>query len=205
MASSPACALKNQAPSPALVALPADLPVYLCASLLADLGEGDAAATSSLGAALAAVPDARRRRGRRHELIGVLAIGACACLTGASSYVAISEWAAAQGQAVLDCLDSAAELPSESTLRRCLQDADAAAVDAAVTGWAGGQLAAQRARAAGTGLAPVIADRRGVAIGGKTRHGGGARSTSEQVAAARSGGGPTHPGARPHHPTRVTP
>ena len=34
----------------------------------------------------------------------MLAIGACACLTGATSYVAIGEWAAAQGRAVLDCL-----------------------------------------------------------------------------------------------------
>src|SRR4051794_11613926 len=161
MASSPACALNSQAPSPALVALPADLPVYLCASLLADLGEGDAAATSSLGAALAAVPDARRRRGRRHELTGVLAIGACACLTGATSYVAISEWATAQGQAVLDCLDSDAELPSESTLRRCLQDADAAAVDAAGAGWAGGPVGAPRGRGGRPGLAAGLAGPRG--------------------------------------------
>ena len=34
----------------------------------------------------------------------MLAIGACACLTGATSYVAIGKWAAAQGRAVLDCL-----------------------------------------------------------------------------------------------------
>src|SRR4051794_18208449 len=163
MASSPARAVGHQAP----VALPVDLPAHLAAAVVADVAAGDAVRTSSLVTALAAVPDPRHRRGRRHELIGVLAIGACACLTGASSYVAISEWAAAQGQAVLDCLDSDAELPSESTLRRCLQDADAAAVDAAVTGWAGGQLAAQRARAAGTGLAPVIADRRGVAPHGQ--------------------------------------
>lgn len=81
MASSPACAVGDKAP----VALPADLPVHL---------------SSSLTAALAAVPDARRRRGRRHELTGVLTIAACACLTGASSYVAISEWAAAR---VLRC------------------------------------------------------------------------------------------------------
>src|SRR3954454_15821576 len=162
MASSPACALNSQAPSPALVALPADLPVYLCASLLADLGEGDAAATSSLGAALAAVPDARRRRGRRHELTGVLAIGACACLTGATSYVAISEWATAQGQAVLDCLGegcSAPGLPCEATLRRCLQATDSAAMDAAVAGWAVGQLTAQQALAAGVHGDRVPADR----------------------------------------------
>jgi predicted transposase YbfD/YdcC len=200
MASSPARAVGHQAP----VALPVDLPAHLAAAVVADVAAGDAVRTSSLVTALAAVPDPRHRRGRRHELIGVLAIGACACLTGASSYVAISEWAAAQGQAVLDCLDSDAELPSESTLRRCLQDADAAAVDAAVTGWAGGQLAAQRARAAGTGLAPVIADRRVIAIDGKTLRGSAPRSTSEQVAAARSGGGRTHLVAGYDHASGVT-
>src|SRR4051794_9872858 len=70
MASSPARALGEQAP----VALPADLPVHLTASLVADLDDGDAAVTSSLAAALAAVPDARDRRGRGHELTGVLTV-----------------------------------------------------------------------------------------------------------------------------------
>src|SRR3954449_370232 len=100
MASSPARASSDQAP----VTLPAGLPAHLSASLVADLDASKVKATSSLAAALAAVPDARHRRGRRHELTGVLAIGACACLTGATSYVAIGEWATAQGQAVLDCL-----------------------------------------------------------------------------------------------------
>ena len=100
MASSPALVVGDQAP----VALPADLPVHLTASMVADLDTGDVQAMSSLLSALAAVPDFRRRRGRRHELTGVLAIAACACLTGATSYVAIGEWAAAQGGAVLDCL-----------------------------------------------------------------------------------------------------
>src|SRR5881227_3605893 len=147
MASSPARVLGDQPP----VALPADLPAHLSASLVTDLDEGDAATTSSLAAALAAVPDTRHRRGRRHELSGLLSIGACACLTGATSYVAIGEWAAAQGQAVLDCLgDRSADrpLPCESTLRRCLQATDAAALDAAVAGWAGARLASQQARAA---------------------------------------------------------
>src|SRR6059058_4971779 len=101
MASSPARASSDQAP----VALPADLPSHLTATLIDDFAAGRMASMSSLAAALAAVPDARHRRGRRHELTGVLAIAACACLTGARSYVAIGEWAAAQGAAVLDCLD----------------------------------------------------------------------------------------------------
>src|SRR3954469_16971737 len=183
MASSPARAVGDQAP----VALPADLPAHLTASLVADLDDGDAAAMSSLAAALAAVPDSRGRRGRRHELTGVLTIAACACLTGATSYVAISEWAAARGAAVLDCLGDqhatgAALPPCEATLRRCLQATDAAALDAAVAGWGGAQLAVQQALAAGgQGHEPVAAgtERRVIAIDGKTLRGGAPRATSE--------------------------
>src|SRR3954467_7155950 len=147
MASSPARAVGHQA-RPGLVALPADLSAHLAAAVVADVAAGDPVRTSSLVTALAAVPDPRHRRGRRHQLTGLLAIGACACLTGSSSYVAIGEWAAAQGQTVLDCLGSDADLPSESTLRRCLQDTDAAALDAAVAGWAGARLAGQQGGAA---------------------------------------------------------
>src|SRR5947208_654746 len=194
MASSPARAVGEQAP----VALPADLPAHLADALVADLAERDPVVTSSLAAALAAVPDARHRRGRRHELSGVLAMGACASLTGATSYVAIGEWAAAQGQAVLDCLgeeSSRAGLPCESTLRRCLQACDAATLDAAVAGWAGRQLAVQRAAAAGacrTDLVAVNTDRRVIAIDGKTLRGSAPRATPEQAAAAAQGGGRTH-------------
>ena len=193
MASSPAHALSEQAP----VALPADLPTHLTDSLVANLVDGDGPATSSLAAALAAVPDARSRRGRRHELIGVLAISACACLTGARSYVAIGEWADAQGQAVLDCLGEGGGdrvLPCEATLRRCLQGTDSAALDTAVTGWAIGRWAAQQALAAGAngGLVPADRSRRVIAIDGKTLRGSAPRSTPEQAADARSGGGRTH-------------
>src|SRR3954447_11155350 len=133
MASSPVRAASEQAPG----ALPADLPAHLADALVADLSDSDPAATSSLAAALAAVPDARQRRGRRHELTGGLAIGGCACLTGATSYVAIGEWTAAQGRAVLDCLGdgfSDRVLPCEATLRRCLQVTDSAALAAAGPG-----------------------------------------------------------------------
>jgi predicted transposase YbfD/YdcC len=206
MASSPALVVGDQAP----VALPADLPAHLTASLVADLDDGDAMATSSLGAALAAVPDLRGRRGRRHELTGVLAIAACACLTGATSYVAISEWAAAQGRAVLDCLDEQPcrrSLPCEATLRRCLQGTDAPALDAAVAGWAGTRLAGQQATAAHAAdrvLLPSPADRRVIAVDGKTLRGSAPRSTPEQVAVAGSGGGRTHLVAACDHASGVT-
>lgn len=202
MASSPARALGDQAP----VALPADLPAHLSATLVDDLSTRDATATSSLAAALAAVPDGRDRRGRRHELTGVLAIGACACLTGATSYVAIGEWARAQGRAVLDRLSSEAELPSESTLRRCLQDTDSGALDAAVAGWAVGQLTARQARATGATVAVLPAEpgRRVIAIDGKSLRGSAPRSTAEQVATAGRGGGRTHVVAAYDHASGIT-
>src|SRR3954453_17538390 len=115
MASSPVRAVGHQAP-PALVALPADLSAHLAAAVVADVAAGDAVRTSSLVTALAAVPDPLHRRGGGHEWTGLVGIGACAWLTGTRLYVAIGEWAAAQGQAVLDCLVSDADLPSESTL-----------------------------------------------------------------------------------------
>src|SRR3954449_13243855 len=193
MASSPARAVGHQAP-PALVALPADLSAHLAAAVVADVAAGDPVRTSSLVTALAAVPDPRHRRGRRHQLTGLLAIGACACLTGASSYLAIGEWAAAQGQALLTCLGGEAELPSESTVRRCLQDTDAVALDAAVAGWAGQQLAAQQALSAAESAGGVLvnAGRRVIAIDGKTLRGSAPRATPEQAATAAHGGGRTH-------------
>jgi hypothetical protein len=54
MASSPACAVNDQASVPVPVALPADLPVYLTVALVADVAGGNAARTSSLVPALAA-------------------------------------------------------------------------------------------------------------------------------------------------------
>ncbi|MGV9266912.1 transposase family protein [Kitasatospora sp. NPDC003701] len=43
---------------------------------------------------LAAVPDPRRAKGRRHPLAFVLALAACAVLAGAKSLAVITEWAA---------------------------------------------------------------------------------------------------------------
>jgi hypothetical protein len=118
--------------------------------------------------------------------------------------VAIGEWAVAQGAAVLDCLGrtgSPAVLPCEATLRRCLQTTDSAALDAAVTGWAIGQLTVQQARAAGATTALVLAapGRRVIAIDGKTP-----RATPEQAAAAAQGGGRTHLLAAYDHASGVT-
>jgi hypothetical protein len=52
------------------------------------------AEASHMLAYLAAVPDPRAARGRRHPLVAILAMAAAAVLAGARSIAAIAEWAA---------------------------------------------------------------------------------------------------------------
>ncbi|WP_327243246.1 transposase family protein [Streptomyces sp. NBC_01320] len=73
---------------------------------------------------LAAIPDPRRAEGRRHPFAFVLALAACAALTGAKSFAAIAEWAADAPPAVLATLGGPAReppgptTPSKATVRR---------------------------------------------------------------------------------------
>src|SRR5437667_9041682 len=50
---------------------------------------------------LAQVPDPRKRRGRRHPLAGLLAVGIAAVIAGSRSFAAIGQWAADAGADVL--------------------------------------------------------------------------------------------------------
>lgn len=91
---------------------------------------------------LMSLPDSRQRRGRRHDQASVLAIAICAVLCGASSYVAIAEWAQRSSQNFLRRLgcrkDPSSKRytpPSEPTIRRVLQGIDAEQVDQALAGW----------------------------------------------------------------------
>jgi len=43
---------------------------------------------------LTQIPDPRRRRGRRHPLAGLLAVGIAAVIAGSKSFAAIGQWAA---------------------------------------------------------------------------------------------------------------
>src|SRR4051794_41974456 len=95
MASSPARASSDQAP----VALRADLPTHLTATLIDDLAVGRVASMSSLAAALAAVPDARHRRGRRRGLTRGVGVAAGAGPTRAGAGGASGEGGAAPGAA----------------------------------------------------------------------------------------------------------
>src|SRR3954464_10937848 len=109
-----------------------------------------AADSISLVQALKAVPDPRRRRGRRHGLQSGLLLALQAVMAGASSWVAIAQWAATVPKALGVC----AAPPSAGTLRPGLPSGDIAAVEAALTGWVTGrQTHAQAARPTGTTVA----------------------------------------------------
>ena len=116
----------------------------------------------SLLDALASVTDPRRPRGVRHSFAAVLAVGACAVLTGARMFTAIAEWAHDLPAGVRFRLGFGRAVPSESTIRQVLQAIDADVLDAVVSGW----LSAQAAQSA----APDPG-RRAIAVDGKTARG----------------------------------
>ena len=117
-----------------------------------------AGAESVLVARLSKVPDLRRRRGRRHSLVLVLVLVACATLVvGGDSIAAIWQWAARVSQDKLARLGARRNpltgrflVPSERTFRRVLGRLDADALDAAIGSWV-----ADVAR--GAAPAPVVA------------------------------------------------
>jgi hypothetical protein len=79
------------------------------------------AAPDGLLELIAKVSDPRNARGKRHALPGILAVALSATLAGARSFVAIAEWAADAAPGVLARLGVTGPVPSESTIRRCLQ------------------------------------------------------------------------------------
>src|SRR5947209_20100590 len=91
---------------------------------------------------LKAIPDPRRRRGRRHGLQSVLLLALQAVMAGAASWVAIAQWAATAPQALGVC----GPAPSASTLRRVLAAVDVIAVEAALTTWVTGRQTRARAQ-----------------------------------------------------------
>src|SRR3984885_8993915 len=65
---------------------------------------------------LAQVPDPRKRKGRRHPLAGLLAVGITAVIAGSRSFAAIGQWAADAGPDVLTALGADRGPAEESTL-----------------------------------------------------------------------------------------
>src|ERR1700748_877966 len=66
---------------------------------------------------LAQVPDPRKRRGRRHPLAGLLAVGIAAVIAGSRSFAAIGQWAADAGPEALAVLGAARGPGGEGTHR----------------------------------------------------------------------------------------
>ena len=67
---------------------------------------------------LAQVPDPRKKRGRRHALAGLLAVGIAAVIAGSKSFAAIGQWAGDAGPDVLAVLGAERGPAEESTYRR---------------------------------------------------------------------------------------
>jgi predicted transposase YbfD/YdcC len=84
---------------------------------------------------LAQVPDPRKRRGRRHPLAGLLAVGIAAVIAGSRSFAAIGQWAADAGADVLAGLGAARGPAEESTFRRAFAMISADRLDQVLGAW----------------------------------------------------------------------
>jgi hypothetical protein len=107
---------------------------------------------------LAQVPDPRKKRGRRHTLAGLLAVGIAAVIAGSKSFAAIGQWAADAGPDVLAALGADRGPAEESTYRRAFALVSADVLDGVLGAW----LWTRAARAGG---------RLVIAIDGKTVRG----------------------------------
>src|SRR5437867_10886799 len=83
---------------------------------------------------LAQVPDPRKRRGRRHALAGLLAVGIAAVIAGSRSFAAIGQWAADAGPEGLAVLGAARGAAEESTFRRAFALGSPDVLDRALEG-----------------------------------------------------------------------
>jgi hypothetical protein len=115
---------------------------------------------------LAQLPDPRKRRGRRHSLAGLLAVGIAAVTAGSRSFAAIGQWAADAGADVLSGLGAVRGPAEESTFRRAF-----ALISVDVLGQVIGAWLHTRATQAGGRLV--------IAVGGKAVR--GARNGEEKA------------------------
>jgi predicted transposase YbfD/YdcC len=122
-----------------------------------------------LPAALAGLPDPRSRRGVRHPMAVVVTAAICAVVAGYRSYTAIAEWVADVPDATVLALGIVPDRrPSEAMIRRLLQALDPDLLTTAIGVWLAG-------RASNS----VAANRRAIAVDGKTLRGS---RTTETVA-----------------------
>lgn len=147
-------------------------PIYPAVAHLAAAADDYRVSGRELLTALSGVPDPRARRGVRHQMSSVLAVALCAVLAGARSFTAIGEWTANASQQVLAGLGVGACAPSESWVRRTLQNLEGDRLDAILGQWT----------ACHTGGFGV---RRAVAVDGKTVRGSrSAQSSARHLMAA---------------------
>ena len=84
---------------------------------------------------LAQVPDPRKKRGRRHALAGLLAVGIAAVIAGSRSFAAIGQWASDAGPDVLAVLGAERGPAEESTFRRAFALVSADVLDQLLGAW----------------------------------------------------------------------
>src|SRR5690242_16507364 len=84
---------------------------------------------------LAQVPDPRKKRGRRHALAGLLAVGIAAVIAGSKSFAAIGQWAGDAGPDVLAVLGAERGPAEESTYRRAFALVSADMLDRVLGAW----------------------------------------------------------------------
>ena len=84
---------------------------------------------------LAQVPDPRKRRGRRHALAGLLAVGIASVIAGSRSFAAIGQWAADASPAALAGLGATRGPAEESTFRRAFALVSADVLDCVLGAW----------------------------------------------------------------------
>lgn len=96
----------------------------------------------ALMAVLRTLPDARHPKGVRHSLRSIIAISLCAILSGAKSFIAIGEWAQQCNQNQLkrfgtfyDRNNKKFVAPSETSIRRTLQNCYATQIDEKLSAW----------------------------------------------------------------------
>ena len=117
----------------------------------------------SLLSFLAAVPDPRSGRGRRHPLTAILGLVCCAIMCGAKSYAAIAQWGHDQDIALMHQLGFTRKPPKLGGIRKVLIALNPAAFEGALTRWA--------ESVPGEATAPPPASLEALAVDGKTARG----------------------------------
>ena len=94
-----------------------------------------AARSQYLPGLLAQIPDPRKKRGQRHPLAGLSAVGVAAVIAGSKSFAAIGQRAADAGPGIPAALGAARGAADESTFRRAFALVSADVLDRVLGAW----------------------------------------------------------------------